>query len=144
MPWWGWTIIGLLLFSAELIAIDAHFYLIFIGASAIAVGAAGFLGVEMPIWVQWLTFAALSVIFMFTLRQQLYERMRPRAVGMDTIIGTSLVLDRDLEPGMSCRTDYQGSTWTAINIGSQPIPAGSPARIEGIDGITLRVSTITQ
>jgi membrane protein implicated in regulation of membrane protease activity len=38
MPWWGWIIVGALLMGAELFVIDAQFYLVFLGVSAIAVG----------------------------------------------------------------------------------------------------------
>ncbi len=140
MPWWGWTIIGVILFVAELVAIDAHFYLIFLGASALAVGAAAYLGVDMPIWGEWLLFAVLSITFMLTLREQLYQRMRGRAIGTDRLIGTHVSLAAELAPGATCRTDYQGTSWTALNVGSGVIPAGGRARIDRVDGITLHIS----
>ncbi|MBT8091090.1 MAG: hypothetical protein KJO01_12870 [Gammaproteobacteria bacterium] len=34
MTWWGWMILGAVLPGAELIAIDAQFYLLFLGISA--------------------------------------------------------------------------------------------------------------
>ena len=42
--------IGTLLLCAELFAIDAQFYLIFIGAGAIVVGLIGLAGIEFPVW----------------------------------------------------------------------------------------------
>ena len=41
MVWWGWMILGAVVFFAELVAIDAQFYLVFIGLSAALVGLAG-------------------------------------------------------------------------------------------------------
>ena len=41
MNWWGWLIIGFVLMGAELTAVDAAFYLIFVGAAAILMGALG-------------------------------------------------------------------------------------------------------
>jgi hypothetical protein len=33
MPWWGWMVIGALLLGAELMVIEAEFFLVFIGVS---------------------------------------------------------------------------------------------------------------
>ena len=40
MIWWQWFVLGALLLGAE-IAIDAEFYLVFLGISAIVVGLIG-------------------------------------------------------------------------------------------------------
>ena len=140
MAWWAWMIFGVVLLSAELLAIDAQFYLVFLGVSAILVGLAGIAGPDLPLWVEWLSFAALSVLMMFTLRRQLYEKVRGRALGtVESDVGGRLALAQELAPGKSCRTEYRGASWTAVNVGAQPIAAGSEARIESVDGLTLRV-----
>lgn len=140
MAWWAWIIFGVLLLSAELLAIDAQFYLIFAGVAAIVVGLADIGGPHLPAWVEWLSFAALAVLSMFTLRRHLYEKLRNRPLGaVDGDVGSRLVLAADLAPGESCRTEYRGASWTALNVGSSAIPAGSEARIESVDGLTLNV-----
>ena len=48
MTWWGWLIIGAILLGAELLAVDAQFYLVFLGLSAALVGLAGMFGIVMP------------------------------------------------------------------------------------------------
>ena len=35
--------------------------------------------------------------------------------------------------------EYRGSGWTAVNVGERSIPAGDSARIDSIEGVTLRV-----
>jgi hypothetical protein len=141
MPWWGWIVIGAILLGAELFAIDAQFYLIFVGVGALAVGLLGLLGMEFPAWGQWLLFAGLSLAFMVTLRRQLYEKMRGRAIGIqDSAIGGRIVIVEDLAPGNSCRAEYRGSTWTAINVGEESIPAGTEARIGSVEGLHLNVT----
>jgi membrane protein implicated in regulation of membrane protease activity len=140
MAWWGWIVIGTLVFCAELFAIDAQFYLIFIGAGAIVVGLTGLLGVELPAWGQWLLFAALSVTSMVTFRRKLYDKIRGGVVAVsDSVVGGRIVLAEELLPGASARADYRGTTWTAFNAGDQAIPAGGGATIEAMDGLTLRV-----
>jgi membrane protein implicated in regulation of membrane protease activity len=91
-------------------------------------------------WVEWLSFAALAVLMMFTLRRQLYEKVRGRPLGtVESDVGGRVALEHDLAPGKSCRTEYRGALWTAVNVGAQPITAGSEARIESVEGLTLRV-----
>ena len=38
MPWWGWILVGTLLLAAELFVVQADFYLVFLGFSALVVG----------------------------------------------------------------------------------------------------------
>jgi membrane protein implicated in regulation of membrane protease activity len=50
-----------------------------------------------------------------------------------------VVLGQELAPGKSCRIEYRGSGWTAVNVGDRAIAAGDRVRIESIDGLTLHV-----
>ena len=145
MQWWGWIIIGTLIFCAELFAIDAQFYLIFLGAGALTVGAVMLFGVDIPAWGQWLLFAVLSVISMVTFRRKLYDKIRGGVPAvMDAAVGKAIVLQVELQPGATGRTEYRGTTWTAMNIGSEAIPAGGNATIESMDGFTLRLKLTQQ
>lgn len=140
MPSWGWVVIGTLLFCAELFAIDAQFYLVFIGAGAIIVGVVGLLGLELPVWGQWLLFAVISVGAMVTFRRRLYNKIRGGVPEMKSdFIGATVMLNESLQPGGRCRTEYRGTTWTALNVGDAPISSGSNAVIEETDGLILKV-----
>jgi membrane protein implicated in regulation of membrane protease activity len=140
MSWWGWCIVGALLLAAELFAVDAQFYLIFLGVAAFVVGLLGVAGVDLPSWAQWLTFGVLSVAAMLTVRKQLYERLRKRPLGnVDTDVAQRVRIPEVLAPGKTLRVEYRGSGWTALNVGDRPIPAGEEVRIEAIEGLTLRV-----
>ena len=140
MQWWGWIVIGTLIFCAELFAIDAQFYLIFIGAGALIVGVVGLAGLELPVWGQWLLFAVLSIASMVVFRRRLYDKIRGDAQPVsDAVIGEDVLLEKELQPGETCRTEYRGTMWTANNVGDQPIPAGQEAMIEAMDGLTLHV-----
>ena len=97
MTWWGWIILGAVLFGAELFAIDAQFFLVFLGLSAIIVGALDLLGIGMSESMQWTVFAVLSLISMFTFRKALYEKIRGGAPGFhDSIEGEEIKLEVDL------------------------------------------------
>jgi inner membrane protein len=140
MQWWGWCILGVALLGVELLAVDAQFFLVFAGLAAVLVGLLGLVGLELPIAGQWLMFAVLAVSAMFTLRRPIYAKFMNKPLGnVSTDLDQRVVLSQELAPGKTCRIEYRGSGWTALNIGDQPIPSGGAARIDSIDGVTLRV-----
>jgi membrane protein implicated in regulation of membrane protease activity len=133
-------VLGAVLLGAELFAIDAQFYLVFLGISAALVGLASLLGIAMPEWVQWSAFASLSLISFFTFRKSLYEKIRGGAVGFrETLSGHTVDVDSDLAAGAEARLEFRGTKWTVRNIGSETISSGSRARVVRADGLTLHV-----
>ena len=141
MTWWSWMILGAVLLGAELFAVDAQFYLVFLGVSAALVGFAAMFGVAIPEWGQWLAFVVLSLFFFFTFRRALYGKIR--GSGADyraSIAGESVRILTDLEPGADGRTEYRGSKWTVHNAGSTKINGGTRATVTRVDGLTLHVS----
>jgi membrane protein implicated in regulation of membrane protease activity len=141
MTWWAWMILGAVLFGAELFAIDAQFYLVFLGLSAAIVGAVGLSGAVLPEWGQWLVFATLSLISMFTFRKSLYNKMRGDVPGFrEGVAGGFLVVPQDLEVGAEIRASFRGTDWTVHNDGATQIKSGSRAMIVRSEGLTLYVS----
>jgi membrane protein implicated in regulation of membrane protease activity len=133
-------ILGAILLGAELFAIDAQFYLVFLGVAAALVGFAGLFGIAMPEWAQWMAFASLSLISFFTFRKSLYAKIRGGAVGFrETLSGATVNVDEDLAPGAETRLEYRGTKWTVRNVGDVPISAGTRATVVEVDGLTLRI-----
>ena len=140
MQWWTWLILGILLLATELFAIDAQFYLVFLGAGALVTGLALLIGIALPVWVQWVTFAIVSLIFMVTIRRKLYERLRTVPIKMGSeAVGKTITISDDLQPGASCRAEFRGTTWKAVNVDDVTLPAGSIVRIDVVEGLTLHV-----
>lgn len=140
MTWWGWMILGAVLLGAELFAVDAQFYLVFLGVSAAVVGLASLFGIVMPEWGQWLTFAIVALLFFVTFRKALYKKIRGGGQGYENPIAGALVtVADDLSPGGNARAEYRGSEWTIRNVGSSTIGAGSSAKVVKVDGLTLHV-----
>lgn len=140
MTWWTWMILGAVILGAELFAIDAQFYLVFLGISAALVGLAALLGIAMPEWAQWMAFAALSLISFFTFRKSLYEKIRGGAAGFKASMrGNTINVTEDLAPGAETRLEYRGTKWTVRNIGDNPIASGARATVVEVDGLTLRI-----
>jgi membrane protein implicated in regulation of membrane protease activity len=142
MTWWSWMILGAVLLCVELFAVDAQFYLVFLGISAALVGFASLFGIVMPQWGQWLAFVVVSLFFFFTFRRTLYQKLRSGGEDYrDSIVGESIRIAADLEPGAEARTEYRGSEWNVRNVGSTRIAAGARASVTRVDGLTLDVSS---
>jgi len=77
---------------------------------------------------------------MLTFRRRIYESMRRRLPAVKGgPAGELVTLPTALPPGETCRLEYRGSSWSAVNAGLGVIAAGSRARIERVDGLTLVV-----
>jgi membrane protein implicated in regulation of membrane protease activity len=140
MQWWGWIAVGAILLGSELAFIDAQFYLVFVGASAFVVGLLQLTGLELADWLQWLIFAVLAASSMLTFRRRIYERMRRGLPPMKSgPAGEIVTLPAELPPGKTCRLEFRGCSWNAINGGNAVIAAGASARIQRVDGLTLVV-----
>jgi membrane protein implicated in regulation of membrane protease activity len=133
-------ILGAVLLGAELFAVDAQFYLVFLGVSAVVVGLASLFGIVMPEWAQWLTFAIVALLFFVTFRKALYNKIRGGGQGFaDTISGGSVTVTNEVLPGANGRAKYRGSEWTIRNVGESAISAGARAKVVQVEGLTLHV-----
>lgn len=142
MTWWSWMILGAILLCVELFAVDAQFYLVFLGVSAAIVGFAALFGISDPEWGQWLAFAILSLFFFFTFRRTLYRRIHAGGEPYrDSMAGASVRINEALEPGADGHTEYRGSKWNVRNVGTGRIDAGTRATVVEVDGLTLHVSS---
>jgi membrane protein implicated in regulation of membrane protease activity len=141
MAWWIWVVLGAALLAAELFLIDAEFYLVFLGVAALGVGFGGAAGLDGPAWAQWLAFAALSVVLLAAFRARFYAKLRPAAAGVpdDALAGETGVAREALAPGARGSAELRGTTWTAHNVGGEPIAAGARFRVERSEGLVLHV-----
>jgi membrane protein implicated in regulation of membrane protease activity len=140
MTWWSWMILGAVLLGAEMFAVDAQFYLVFLGVAAALVGLSAMLGVAIPEWGQWLAFAVLSLFFFFTFRRTLYQKIRGGGEEYpESLSGDLILLNQDLAPGSDARVAYRGSDWSVRNVSNETIHGGARARVVKVDGLTLHV-----
>jgi inner membrane protein len=140
MQWWAWIAVGAVLLVLELTLIAADFYLVFLGVAALIIGILTLMGLLPAAWLQWVAFGAVAAVSMVTFRRWVYERLRHKFPGVNSgPAGQTVVLAEELKPGESCRLEYRGSSWSAINGGTSSIVAGARARIDRVDGLTLVV-----
>ena len=141
MTWWAWMILGAAFLSIELFAVEAQFYLVFLGVSAALVGLLGLFGIALPEWGQWLAFTAMSLIFFFSFRPMIYSRIRSGGESYpESMSGESVTLDSELAPGAETRTQYRGTDWTVRNVSTEKIAGGARAEVVKVEGLTLHVS----
>jgi membrane protein implicated in regulation of membrane protease activity len=139
MPWWGWIVVGVALLVSETI-VDAEFFLIFLGISALAVGALQLAGLDAAVWVQWLVFAALSAVSLVFFRRQLHRYLRTTATPIDEGMANERGVALDaIEPGAFGRAELRGTVWRVRNGGPEAIEAGTSIRVQHTDGIVLDV-----
>ena len=91
MPWWIWLIGGLALMGLEMTAVDAAFYLMFLGAAAVLVGLVELGGADLPAWGQWLLYAVLAVTSLVLFRKRLYGKLRGGLPGYESVAAGGLV-----------------------------------------------------
>ncbi|MGO9933993.1 MAG: NfeD family protein [Steroidobacteraceae bacterium] len=140
MHWWAWIVIGAVLLGTELAFVNAQFYLVFLGISALVVGLLELGGLLAADWLQWTTFAVIAVISMLTFRKQIYDKMRGELPPLRSgPAGEFVTLPTQLAPGATCRLEYRGASWSALNGGKSAIEEGCSARIDRVDGLTLVV-----
>ena len=76
MPWWVWLLIGILLFTTEVMVVDLEFYLIFIGLAAIIVGLLDLGDMPWQPWAEWLSFFGIALVSLYFFRRQVYQKGR--------------------------------------------------------------------
>jgi membrane protein implicated in regulation of membrane protease activity len=145
MSWWAWVIAGAILLGAELSFVDAQFYLVFVGAAAIATGVVAALAPALGGWLQWALFALLALVSMIGFRSRIYDQLGHGPAPRAATALSEITLPEALAPGASCQAEHAGSYWTVRNDGATAIASGERAHVVRRDGLTLTVrSTRTE
>lgn len=144
MNWWGWVIAGAILLGAELSFVNAHFYLVFVGSAAIAVGMLTLAVPTLAPWLEWALFAVLAILSMVLFRDRVYQKVRGRLPAVKSgPAGGILALPAALGPGESCQAEFGGVFWTVRNDSSGPLASGARVRIAAVENLTLLVKPDT-
>ena len=139
MYWWGWIVVGALLISAELF-VPTDFFLVFLGVAALLVGGVGLVGFALPVWGQWLLFAALSLLLLVTVRGRIKRRMPAGdSRADDTLVGEVALIREHLEAGATGTAELRGARWTARNADATALEPGARVRVERVEGLVLHV-----
>jgi membrane protein implicated in regulation of membrane protease activity len=136
--YWHWWVLGLILLVAEMLS-PTGFFLLWIGAAAVLVGAVSWLAPALGWEVELMMFGVLSVASFFV-----WKRFRPAAQPSDqpslnrrghSYVGRTFTLATPIVNGVGT-LHVDDSQW---RISGPDVPAGTQVRVTAADGATLRV-----
>ena len=139
MIWWSWLLIGLMLMAMEMVS-PGGFFLMFLGLAALIVGAISGFGPDLPTWLQWVLFSALSIVSLLFFRGPLLARMKaaePKRGEVDALVGEVATVLEDVAPGAQGKAELRGSVWSARNAGPSMLIKGQRTRVERVEGLTI-------
>ena len=140
MSWWLWIVFGVVLLVAE-VSVDAAFWLLFIGLSAVIVGLGGFFGLTGGPVVQWLLFAGLSLVLLYFFRGRLRAAaMRRKGAPVDAVVGEEAITVSSMAAGAHGKAMLRGAEWDARNVGSVEIPGGARVRVARVNQLVLELT----
>jgi membrane-bound serine protease (ClpP class) len=84
----------------------------------------------------------LAAIVLFLGRLALSVHRQPPVTGVDGLVGAVARASAPISPETPGRVDVHGEIWRAVS--RQQVPAGTPVRVTGIDGLTLHVEPATE
>ena len=141
MAWWVWVIVGLIFLASE-VAVPGGIVMLFFGAAAVVVGILLALGLDGPVWLEWVLFSVLSVVSLLTLRGPILRRVKAREGhpdDVDSLVGTWALALTDLPPGADGQAELRGTTWSARNVGTEALASGQKCEVTRVEGLKLFV-----
>ena len=133
-----WLVAGVLLAIAELFTLDFVLIMLAVGAFA-----AGVVGLVLPVPVQVVAFAAVSVLGLVAVRPAIKRRLHrgadPAVMGMDAIEGAEATVVEEITQGRGM-VKIGGELWSARAYdATQVIEAGVQVRVVEVKGATALV-----
>ena len=133
-----WLVAGVLLAIAELFTLDFVLIMLAVGAFA-----AGVVGLVLPVPVQVVAFAAVSVLGLVAVRpaikRHLHRGADPAVMGMDAIEGAEATVVEEIAEGRGM-VKIGGELWSARAYdATQIIEAGAQVRVVEVKGATALV-----
>jgi membrane protein implicated in regulation of membrane protease activity len=143
MIWWLWVMVGLGLLVVEM-ATPGGLFALFFGVGALCVSPLAALG--LPAAGQWITFSAVSVVLLVTLRNRLRQRLGRRAATspVDSLVGQEVILLEDLPAGGEAKAELRGVPWSARSSSGAAAARGQRCTVERVEGVLLWVKAVSE
>lgn len=139
---WGWIVLALIFFAAEIFT--AGFVLLCFGIGALAAAGLAFFGLGLA-W-QLIAFIVLSSAAVL-LSRPFAERVTskgPQNVAGDRVLGKRAVVLHAIDPITNTGMVRVGTEeWRAESADHRPVAKGSVVEVMGIEGVRLRVRQAT-
>ena len=123
------------------LAAFGDFFIIFFAFSALIIGFLSVLEISGPLWVQWLLFSIISLLAMLLLRRHLIRLIQPQWPddALDDLVGMRAVVIEEIAAGNTGKVEGRGTSWNALNVGTQTLYEGDNSYVERVEGVTLYV-----
>lgn len=135
--WQLWTLVGVGLMIAEVVA--PGFWLLSVAVGAFTAAIAGLLPIGLT--AQVFAFAGGTVASLALLRPFLLKRFHSGVrMGVEALIGKTGVITQRLGPhGQNGRLLVEGEDWRAVSTDARALEPGTRVIIVEVDGATLKV-----
>lgn len=137
-----WFLAGLVLVLAEFATPGV--ILVFIGLGAWVASLAAWAGWVQSVGAQTAVFAISSVVLLVALRRLFktwflgFTETPATAGELEEYVGKTATVITPVGPGLAGKVEFKGAQWRAES--TEALPAGAPAVITAVEGLTLRVS----
>jgi membrane protein implicated in regulation of membrane protease activity len=142
--WIAWLVLMALFLVIEMLTLDFTFLMLGIGGLA---GLAADL-IGLPIWLQVIIAAVVSVLLIFLLRPPLLRRLRrgedAAKTNVPALIGLSGRVVETVTDSSGLVKLTNGEIWTARAASDSPVAPGQDVRVLRIDGATAFVHKIEE
>lgn len=135
---WIWLIAGIVLANLELL-IPSSFFLLFLGFGALIVSALTYLGFLGSWEYQVILFSVVAVLSWWLFGKKLALKAKIKGHGSGDLVGSSIKITQDLEPGANGSGELWGTVWRVKNVGDDSLSANEEGVVVGSEGITLFV-----
>jgi inner membrane protein len=142
VTWWLWVLLGLVLMVGEVLT-PGGFYIVFFGCGAVVTGLAKLLGLN-SLTLEGLVFVVSSVAMLLLFRNRLLERFRTNVkdLPLDNLAQEIAVALEEIPAGAIGKVELRGTSWSAQNLGEEPIALKRRCKVERTEGLTLFVRAI--
>lgn len=139
MAYYWWIALAFVLLAAEITTMNL--VIAFFGVSALIVALLSAVGLVGNLAIEVILFVTIGLALVFALRKPLLKRLsKSQKVPIDA--GSEFVSETTLDPDQEGIVNYQGTSWTARNMGPKAIKPGDRVKIRGTQGIKLLVERI--
>jgi membrane protein implicated in regulation of membrane protease activity len=112
----------------------------FFAAGAFFVALLVALNAGGPLWLQLLTFTAISLVTLFLIRPYVVRKLRlSETKVVDTMIGEQATALEEMAVAAFGKAEMRGSTWSARNVGETALNRGQRCTVERVEGLLLHV-----
>ena len=140
--WLVWLIVAVICLIIEMTSFDFFVTCFAIGALGAMIGAI----IGLPVWVQVLVWAIVSLLSIWFVRPSLTKYLHKggeeRASNADALIGREGKVIEDITPDKPGYVKIDGDEWRSVTANGQTIIKGTRVRVVSRDSIILTVETI--